>query len=67
MSATQLTSSVIDQPIAPVSRTVDPPSVDPVITRNLQSSKVPSSRIGRLFHYGGMSNMYSCGTILVYF
>ncbi|KAF8119482.1 ABC1 family-domain-containing protein [Boletus edulis] len=34
------------------------PSVDPENTdhaaRNLQSSKVPSSRIGRLFHYGGM-------------
>ncbi|KAG6908124.1 hypothetical protein DXG01_006093 [Tephrocybe rancida] len=24
-------------------------------TRNLQSSKVPSSRIGRLFHYGGLA------------
>jgi len=23
------------------------------VSRNLQSSKVPSSRIGRLFHYGG--------------
>ncbi|KAJ7067178.1 ABC1-domain-containing protein [Mycena amicta] len=27
----------------------------PVITRQLQSSKVPSSRIGRLFHYGGLA------------
>ncbi|KAF9476631.1 ABC1-domain-containing protein [Pholiota conissans] len=25
------------------------------IARNLQSSKVPSSRIGRLFHYGGLA------------
>ncbi|KAF8958587.1 ABC1 family-domain-containing protein [Flammula alnicola] len=25
------------------------------ISRNLQSSKVPSSRIGRLFHYGGLA------------
>ncbi|KAF8556784.1 ABC1-domain-containing protein [Imleria badia] len=41
--------------MAPVSRTVDPQSADPVITRNLQSSKVPSSRIGRLFHYGGLA------------
>ncbi|KAF8153928.1 ABC1-domain-containing protein [Crassisporium funariophilum] len=27
----------------------------PVSTRNLQPSKVPSSRIGRLFHYGGLA------------
>nr|GAT44839.1 atypical/ABC1/ABC1-A protein kinase [Mycena chlorophos] len=27
----------------------------PVITRQLQASKVPSSRIGRLFHYGGLA------------
>ncbi|KAJ7657787.1 ABC1-domain-containing protein [Mycena polygramma] len=27
----------------------------PVSTRQLQSSKVPSSRIGRLFHYGGLA------------
>ncbi|PPQ93501.1 hypothetical protein CVT25_005242 [Psilocybe cyanescens] len=25
------------------------------VSRNLQSSKVPSSRIGRLFHYGGLA------------
>jgi aarF domain-containing kinase len=32
-----------------------PPPAVPIspYTRNLQSSKVPSSRIGRLFHYGG--------------
>ncbi|KAF7345013.1 Atypical kinase COQ8, mitochondrial [Mycena venus] len=29
--------------------------VTPVTTRQLQSSKVPSSRIGRLFHYGGLA------------
>ncbi|KAI0717669.1 ABC1 family-domain-containing protein [Cerioporus squamosus] len=29
--------------------------VDVPRTRNLQSSKVPSSRIGRLFHYGGLA------------
>ncbi|KAJ7255048.1 ABC1-domain-containing protein [Mycena haematopus] len=27
----------------------------PVSTRQLQSSKVPSSRLGRLFHYGGLA------------
>ncbi|KAF7312563.1 Atypical/ABC1/ABC1-A protein kinase [Mycena indigotica] len=27
----------------------------PVITRQLQASKVPASRIGRLFHYGGLA------------
>ncbi|KAJ7819196.1 ABC1 family-domain-containing protein [Mycena olivaceomarginata] len=27
----------------------------PVSTRHLQASKVPSSRIGRLFHYGGLA------------
>ncbi|KAF9257794.1 ABC1-domain-containing protein [Marasmius fiardii PR-910] len=33
------------------------PSQAPTVvrTRNLQSSKVPSSRIGRLFHYGGLA------------
>ncbi|KAK7050998.1 hypothetical protein VNI00_005110 [Paramarasmius palmivorus] len=30
-------------------------------TRNLQSSKVPSSRIGRLFHYGGLGLAASLG------
>ncbi|KAJ2914676.1 hypothetical protein MD484_g5731, partial [Candolleomyces efflorescens] len=29
--------------------------------RNLQSSKVPSSRIGRLFHYGGLAASLSYG------
>ncbi|KAH0833959.1 ABC1 family-domain-containing protein [Lanmaoa asiatica] len=58
-SATEsdLTSFVIDQPIetAPLFPTVDPQSAVPLVTRNLQSSKVPSSRIGRLFHYGGLA------------
>ncbi|KAG7450996.1 ABC1-domain-containing protein [Guyanagaster necrorhizus] len=30
-------------------------------TRNLSSSKVPSSRIGRLFHYGGLAASLSYG------
>ncbi|KAI0668966.1 ABC1 family-domain-containing protein [Trametes maxima] len=29
--------------------------LEPHRSRNLQSSKVPSSRIGRLFHYGGLA------------
>ncbi|THH13313.1 hypothetical protein EW146_g6888 [Bondarzewia mesenterica] len=28
---------------------------EPASSRNLQSSKVPSSRLGRLFHYGGLA------------
>jgi aarF domain-containing kinase len=28
--------------------------------RHLQSSKVPSSRIGRLFHYGGINHILNC-------
>ncbi|KAF8724473.1 hypothetical protein AX14_008768 [Amanita brunnescens Koide BX004] len=31
------------------------PPVYSIPARNLQSSKVPSSRIGRLFHYGGLA------------
>ena len=31
----------------------------PESTRHLQSSKVPSSRIGRLFHYGGTYSSYN--------
>ncbi|KAF8658435.1 hypothetical protein AX16_001986 [Volvariella volvacea WC 439] len=31
------------------------PSVEANVPRNLQSSKVPSSRLGRLFHYGGLA------------
>ncbi|EMD32845.1 hypothetical protein CERSUDRAFT_108633 [Gelatoporia subvermispora B] len=32
-----------------------PAVIDAPVTRKLQSSKVPSSRIGRLFHYGGLA------------
>jgi hypothetical protein len=32
-------------------------------TRHLQSSKVPSSRIGRLFHYGGIYVLYTCEVV----
>ncbi|KIJ18135.1 hypothetical protein PAXINDRAFT_9222 [Paxillus involutus ATCC 200175] len=31
------------------------PKIEPSVVRNLRSSKVPSSRIGRLFHYGGLA------------
>ncbi|EIW74807.1 ABC1-domain-containing protein [Coniophora puteana RWD-64-598 SS2] len=34
---------------------------EPIQTRNLQSSKVPSSRIGRFFHYGGLAASLSYG------
>ncbi|CDO75244.1 hypothetical protein BN946_scf184633.g3 [Trametes cinnabarina] len=33
----------------------EPLSLERPRTRNLQSSKVPSSRLGRLFHYGGLA------------
>ncbi|KAG1733737.1 ABC1-domain-containing protein [Suillus lakei] len=33
----------------------------PILPRNLQSSKVPSSRLGRLFHYGGLAASLSYG------
>ncbi|KAI9453811.1 ABC1-domain-containing protein [Boletus coccyginus] len=39
----------------PAFPTVDPQNTNPVIIHNLQSSKVPSSRLGRLFHYGGLA------------
>ncbi|KAI0826511.1 ABC1-domain-containing protein [Trametes gibbosa] len=35
--------------------------IDQPRSRNLQSSKVPSSRIGRLFHYGGLAASLSYG------
>ncbi|KAG9311095.1 ABC1-domain-containing protein [Chiua virens] len=34
---------------------VDSPKPEPAIARNLHSSKVPSSKLGRLFHYGGLA------------
>ncbi|KAI0083612.1 ABC1-domain-containing protein [Irpex rosettiformis] len=43
-----ISETVISEPI-----TVSSP--EPVPSRKLQSSKVPSSRIGRLFHYGGLA------------
>lgn len=53
-SVTRLTLSLVDQPIeTSPTPTVDPQMADLVVVRHLQSSKVPSSRIGRLFHYGG--------------
>ena len=66
-SVTQLTLSAVVQPIetAQVFPTVDPQNIDPVIIRNLQSSKVPSSRIGRLFHYGGTFEACMRGMILI--
>lgn len=39
---------------APISPEAVPSDVEVLPTRKLQSSKVPASRIGRLFHYGGM-------------
>ncbi|KAH9476782.1 Protein ABC1-like protein, mitochondrial [Psilocybe cubensis] len=36
-------------------------SYPPQMSRNLQSSKVPSSRIGRLFHYGGLAASLTYG------
>lgn len=33
----------------------------PIVSRNLQSSKVPSSKLGRLFHYGGLAASLSYG------
>ncbi|KXN85149.1 hypothetical protein AN958_11639 [Leucoagaricus sp. SymC.cos] len=42
-------------PPADVISTSPPPISTPIPTRTLQSSKVPSSRIGRLFHYGGLA------------
>ncbi|KAK0495330.1 ABC1-domain-containing protein [Armillaria luteobubalina] len=41
--------------------TVQPEEIQAPPTRNLSSSKVPSSRIGRLFHYGGLAASLSYG------
>ena len=41
------------------------PEVQVLATRNLQSSKVPSSGIGRLFHYGGQFCMRQHLTSLI--
>lgn len=43
-----------DVPISPTATKLER-AAEPMPVRKLQSSKVPSSRIGRLFHYGGKS------------
>ncbi|KAG7086762.1 hypothetical protein E1B28_002694 [Marasmius oreades] len=55
-TAVEQSSSLPLEPSFPFSQE---PTV--VHTRNLQSSKVPSSRIGRLFHYGGLAASLSYG------
>ncbi|KAF8130305.1 ABC1-domain-containing protein [Boletus edulis] len=47
-------SAATESNTVPVFPSVDPENTDHA-ARNLQSSKVPSSRIGRLFHYGGLA------------
>ncbi|EKM52440.1 uncharacterized protein PHACADRAFT_126247 [Phanerochaete carnosa HHB-10118-sp] len=47
--STAESSAVTGVPDAPLNVT------EPIAIRKLQSSKVPSSRIGRLFHYGGLA------------
>ncbi|THV05083.1 ABC1-domain-containing protein [Dendrothele bispora CBS 962.96] len=49
--------SVPNELYTPLAQTVVPEVIPEAVThtRNLQSSKVPSSRIGRLFHYGGLA------------
>lgn len=54
ISGTQLTLTIQ----SPLAYNVDPPPYS-LPSRNLQSSKVPSSRIGRLFHYGGTKILLS--------
>ncbi|KIK95697.1 hypothetical protein PAXRUDRAFT_826752 [Paxillus rubicundulus Ve08.2h10] len=44
---------VSEIPLAAAS--IQPHGIEPNGVRNLRSSKVPSSRIGRLFHYGGLA------------
>lgn len=62
VSTTHITLSSIDQPTeaSPTSPTAGPQTADPVTVRHLQSSKVPASRIGRLFHYGGAFKLHKC-------
>ncbi|KAG2344564.1 ABC1-domain-containing protein [Suillus weaverae] len=47
-----------EHPEQALSAPIDSP---PIPSRNLQSSKVPSSRLGRLFHYGGLAASLSYG------
>lgn len=49
---------VLEHPEPALSAPIDLP---PVLSHNLQSSKVPSSRLGRLFHYGGLAASLSYG------
>lgn len=61
---------VVDSPVPELppstseSIMVSSPSPMPVHTRSLQSSKVPSSPIGRLFHYGGLFLFPFCYAII---
>ncbi|KAG2048581.1 ABC1-domain-containing protein [Suillus hirtellus] len=48
----------LEHPDKALSAPIDSP---PIQSRNLQSSKVPSSRLGRLFHYGGLAASLSYG------
>lgn len=45
----------LEEPQASSLATDIPRSIPPSEVRQLTSSKIPSSRIGRLFHYGGRS------------
>jgi len=62
--------TVVDSPVPELppstseSIMVSSPSPMPVHTRSLQSSKVPSSPIGRLFHYGGLFLFPLCYAII---
>ena len=58
---TQEPSPVVSGPIVAESIPVTQSELAPA--RKLQSSKVPSSRIGRLFHYGGTSLIVSLVTV----
>ncbi|KAJ7500729.1 ABC1-domain-containing protein [Mycena galericulata] len=54
---TEDTSMHVDLPLELVRGHLPPEPIDdlPLPTRQFQSSKVPSSRLGRLFHYGGLA------------
>ncbi|KAG1838587.1 ABC1 family-domain-containing protein [Suillus subalutaceus] len=48
----------LEHPEKALSAPIDSP---PILSRSLQSSKVPSSRLGRLFHYGSLAASLSYG------
>ncbi|KAF8169115.1 ABC1 family-domain-containing protein [Mycena galopus ATCC 62051] len=50
-----LNEEVPEEPPLELERLPELSDDSPVSTRQLQSSKVPSSRLGRLFHYGGLA------------